>query len=116
LIEVGGKVRLVKGAYKENEKYAFQSNVEIKLNYIKLLEMLFRYSNSKWKNSKVDIKKFKFQFLKGIRDELKICLVEKRFRVGEYIPYGKNWLHYSIRRLTERKRNIFLLARSLVGS
>lgn len=143
LIEVGGKVRLVKGAYKENEKYAFQSNGEIKLNYVKLLEMLFTYSNSKiremddtnlvfaiathdselighavelWKNSKVDVKKFEFQFLKGIRDELKRCLVEKRFRVGEYIPYGKDWLHYSIRRLTERKRNIFLLALSLVGS
>ena len=69
-----------------------------------------------WKKSKANIKNFEFEFLKGIRDGLKKDLVENGFRVAEYIPYGKEWLHYSIRRLTERKRNIFLLARSLVQS
>jgi proline dehydrogenase len=52
----------------------------------------------------------------GIRDELKRKLVEEGFRVAEYIPYGDEWLPYSVRRLRERKRNLFLLARSLVQS
>ncbi|TLX87529.1 MAG: proline dehydrogenase, partial [Thaumarchaeota archaeon] len=34
----------------------------------------------------------------------------------EYIPYGEKWLQYSLRRIRERKRNIFLLARSLIES
>ena len=67
-----------------------------------------------WKDSKFNIINFEFQFLKGIRDGLKKDLGEMGFRIAEYIPYGKEWLHYSLRRLTERKRNIFLLARSLV--
>jgi proline dehydrogenase len=140
LIEVGGKVRLVKGAYKETEQYAFQSNDDINANYIKLLKILFDNLNlnkyvdksilifavathdSKliedtirlWKGSKFSIINFEFQFLKGIRDGLKKDLGKMGFRIAEYIPYGKEWLHYSMRRLTERKRNIFLLARSLV--
>ena len=44
LIEVGGKVRLVKGAYHENEQIAFASHDEVNANYIKLLEMLFNYN------------------------------------------------------------------------
>jgi proline dehydrogenase len=50
----------------------------------------------------------------GIRDELKRDLVGRGFPVSEYIPYGNNWLAYSVRRLRERKRNVILLARSLI--
>jgi proline dehydrogenase len=138
LLEVGSKVRLVKGAYHENEHIAFTSREEVNANYIKLLGMLFgsnyvnnntiefaiathdskliEYTVRLWKNSKIGIKNFEFEFLKGIRDELKRDLVEKGFRVAEYIPYGDEWLPYSVRRLIERKRNLLLLARSLVQS
>jgi proline dehydrogenase len=143
LFEAGGKVRLVKGAYHENERIAFGSHEEVNANYIKLLEILFNrnyvknnevdnntlefavathdsklieYTIRLWKTSKINIKNFEFEFLKGIRDELKRDLVEAGFRVAEYIPYGDEWLPYSVRRLRERKRNLFLLARSLVQS
>ena len=143
LMEVGAKVRLVKGAYHENEETAFVHHDEINANYIKLLEMLFsrNYMNNDGvedaglkfavathdsrlienaiklsKMAKIGIKNFEFEFLKGIRDELKTDLVEGGFRVAEYIPYGDEWLPYSVRRLSERKRNLFLLARSLVQS
>ena len=52
--------------------------------------------------------------LMGIRDELKGELVNKGFAVAEYIPYGSQWLPYSVRRIRERKRNLLLLARSLI--
>jgi proline dehydrogenase len=142
LMEVGAKVRLVKGAYHENEQIAFVHHEEINANYIKLLEMLFsrnymnnnevdnalkfavathdskliKYAIKLSKTAKIGIKNFEFEFLKGIRDELKSELVEEGFRVAEYIPYGDEWLPYSVRRLSERKRNLFLLARSLVQS
>jgi proline dehydrogenase len=142
LFEVSGKVRLVKGAYHENEQIAFVHHEEINVNYIKLLEMLFNRRNNNngvdnnalqfavathdskliehaiklSKSSKIQIKNFEFEFLKGIRDELKRKLVKEGFRVAEYIPYGDEWLPYSVRRLRERKRNLLLLAHSLVQS
>ena len=142
LMEVGAKVRLVKGAYHENEQIAFIRHEEINTNYIKLLDMLFssnyinnngvdnnvkfavathdskliEYAIKLSKTVKIGITNFEFEFLRGIRDELKRDLVKEGFRVAEYIPYGDEWLPYSIRRLRERKRNLFLLARSLVQS
>jgi len=143
LIEVGDKVRLLKGAYHENEQIAFASHDEVNANYTKLLEIPFKrdYINNNevdnstlrfavathdskliehtirlWKTSKIRIENFEFEFLKGIQDELKRDLVEEGFIVAEYIPYGDEWLPYSVRRLREGKRNIFLLARSLVQS
>jgi proline dehydrogenase len=54
-----------------------------------------------------------FQMLMGIRDDLKPSLVSKDLPLSEYIPYGRTWFSYSIRRLRERKRNILLLFRAL---
>jgi proline dehydrogenase len=125
IIECGGKIRLVKGAYHESEEHSFTENEEVNANYLKLMKMLFESKNyfaiathnsslieeaiSMGKNTK-----FEFQMLKGIRDELKLELVTKGFAVAEYIPYGNQWLPYSVRRIMERKRNLLLLARSLI--
>ncbi|HSB57339.1 MAG TPA: proline dehydrogenase family protein [Nitrosopumilaceae archaeon] len=129
LLEKGAKIRLVKGAYREKKAIAFQSKKEVDQNYRNLMEMLFVKGNEfgiathdsvliekAIRLSKVHEKKFEFQFLKGIRDELKPGLLKKGFSVSEYIPYGTNWLPYSIRRLKERKRNILLLGSSFIHS
>jgi proline dehydrogenase len=135
LLEEGANVRLVKGAYRESEENAFQSADKINSNFSKLMRMLFENSNSNTTfaiathDSKLieeaielsekfdDIKKhFEFQLLMGICDQIKINLVDRKFRVSEYIPYGSHWLPYSVRRIRERKRNILLLARSLLQS
>lgn len=129
LVEKGAKIRLVKGAYRENNQIAFQSKSEVDQNYRNLMEMLFVKANEfgiathdsvliekAIKLSKAHEKKFEFQMLKGIRDELKPSLVKKGFSISEYIPYGTNWLPYSIRRLKERKRNILLLGSSFIQS
>lgn len=125
IIEHGGKVRLVKGAYQEPEEHAFSSKEEVDANYLKLMRMLFDSRNyfaiathdSEMIEEAIRLgrdSKFEFQMLMGIRDELKSGLVAKRFAVAEYIPYGSQWLPYSVRRIRERKRNILLLARSLI--
>lgn len=128
IIEQGGIVRLVKGAYHEPEEHAFTSKEEIDANYRKLMKMLFESKNyfaigthdSKMIEEALRLSssdgnsKFEFQLLMGIRDELKASLVEKGFVVAEYIPYGSQWLPYSVRRIRERRRNLLLLARSLI--
>jgi proline dehydrogenase len=129
LLKNGSKIRLVKGAYHENPKNAFRTRHEVDENYKKLMNVLFEQGNefaiathdSKLIDLAMDLskkheKKFEFQMLKGIRDELKPILVKSGFEVSEYIPYGTNWLPYSIRRLKERKRNILLLGSSFIHS
>lgn len=129
LLEKGTKIRLVKGAYRENVKNAYKTRYEVDENYKKLMETLFLRGNefgiathdSKLIElainlSKTHERKFEFQMLKGIRDELKPSLIKSGFSVSEYIPYGTNWLPYSIRRLKERKRNILLLGSSFIHS
>ncbi len=127
LLKNGSKVRLVKGAYHENSKNAYRTRHEVDENYKKLMNVLFGQGNEfaiathdsklidlAMELSKKHEKKFEFQMLKGIRDELKPILVKSGFQVSEYIPYGTNWLPYSIRRLKERKRNILLLGSSFI--
>lgn len=136
LAEQGASVRLVKGAYREDESTAFQSMGKINSNFSKLMKILFEYGNSNdgifaiathdpklideaillSKTSGIDNRKFEFQFLMGINNELKENLVKRGFRVSEYIPYGSHWFPYSMRRIRERRRNILLLARSLFQS
>lgn len=124
VIENGGKVRLVKGAYHEPHEHAFDTREEVDANYSKLMKILHdsgRFFAVATHDSKLVDEaaglggnNFEFQLLMGIRDELKRDLVSRGFIVSEYIPYGSQWLPYSVRRLRERKRNILLLARSLV--
>ena len=129
LLKKGAKIRLVKGAYHESSKNAFKTRHEVDENYKKLMRTLFEKGNefaiathdSKLIDMATELskkyeRKFEFQFLKGIRDELKPILVKGGFVVSEYIPYGTNWLPYSIRRLRERKRNILLLGSSFLHS
>lgn len=129
LLKKGSKIRLVKGAYRESAKNAYKTKHEVDKNYDKLMKMLFEQGNefaiathdSKLIDKAIVLskkyeRKFEFQMLKGIRDELKPILTKKGFSVSEYIPYGTNWLPYSIRRLRERKRNILLLGSSFLHS
>ncbi|AJW70243.1 proline dehydrogenase family protein [Nitrosopumilus adriaticus] len=129
LLRIGAKIRLVKGAYREKASISFKSKEDVDKNFVKLMKILFKKGNEfgiashdgkiikKAENlSKKYPKKFEFQMLKGIRDELKPKLIKKKFVVSDYIPYGVNWLPYSIRRIKERKRNILLLGSSLIQS
>jgi proline dehydrogenase len=135
LMENSTNLRIVKGAYSEEKNEAYQSNNEITQNFSRLMKLVFKESSYKGivaiatHDSKlVDealalstkgserMKNLQFQLLKGVRDELKQQLVKKGYEVLEYMPYGEKWLQYSLRRIRERKRNIFLLARSLIQS
>lgn len=128
LLSMGAKIRLVKGAYKEDSRVAFKTRHDVDQNYTRLLNILFEKGNefgvathdSKMIEHAIGLSKkherrFEFQMLRGIRDELKSELLKKGFSLSEYIPYGTNWLSYSIRRLKERKRNILLLGSSFIS-
>jgi proline dehydrogenase len=56
---------------------------------------------------------FEFQMLYGIRRDLQKILLDKGYRVRVYLPYGKEWYGYFMRRLAERPGNLLFLLRHL---
>jgi len=128
LLEVGGIVRLVKGAYREPPPTGTANRRETDANYRKLLDLLFergdRFAVGSHDSAMIDYaieknrthrRRFEFQMLLGVRDPLKADLVRQGYRVAEFIPYGPNWLPYFTRRLRERPRNLLTMARSFVS-
>jgi proline dehydrogenase len=127
LLDRGAKVRLVKGAYREPPGIVFPTRREVSANFGELMRLLFERGDNfaiGTHDSKLvdDARKladsshanFRFEMLKGIRNELKSELVASGYKVSEYLPYGDQWYAYSTRRLSEHPSNVLLLVRSLV--
>jgi proline dehydrogenase len=122
---IKAKVRLCKGAYKEPEDLAIRKVKDIRANFIKLGDILFRdgvypaiatHDDKliKWTKEYTAAKaipadRFEFQYLFGIRTKTFRKLAEEGYRVRCYVPFGTHWLPYTLRRLRERKTVIFLV-------
>jgi proline dehydrogenase len=128
ILDSKGMIRLVKGAYNESPKIAFKRKSQINENFSKLMRVMFERGqgfaiathHEKLIEEAAELSKsrqvdFEFEMLMGIRDKKKIELAERGYRVSEYIPYGKGWWAYSVRRIREHKSNILLLGRSLIS-
>jgi proline dehydrogenase len=128
ILDSAGAIRLCKGAYRESPEFAFKGRDRINENYQKLMQLMFERGkgfavathDEKLIQKAIDISKehhtdFEFEMLMGIRDKKKIELIEMGYRVSEYIPFGKSWWAYSVRRITEHKSNVFLAARALIS-
>jgi proline dehydrogenase len=59
--------------------------------------------------------RFEFQMLYGIRRDLQNALVAEGYRVRVYIPFGREWFPYFMRRLGERPANVSFVLRSILG-
>lgn len=131
LLPLGAKIRLVKGAYNEPSDISFKDKKLVSDNFSKITRILFEYPGRNFFaiathddeliDITIDLSKefsadFEFEMLMGVRDKLKAELVRENYLVREYIPYGPEWLAYSMRRLREKKSNILLLGRSLFSS
>jgi proline dehydrogenase len=128
ILNLGARVRLCKGAYKEPPALAIQSMEEIRMNYCRLAARLLSQGNYpaiathddfliSWtkqfvRDQGIDSSRFEFQMLYGIRFATQKQLKEEGFRVRVYVPYGMHWLPYFYRRLRERKENVFFIGRN----
>jgi proline dehydrogenase len=129
IAEAGGKVRLVKGAYDEPEDIAFKDKKVVDINFRRMMQYLFaedaRFALGTHDMTLVEEAKelyeqhepseFEFQFLMGLRDDLKEELIDEGYDVAEYIPYGDDWMAYYWRRVMERKENLFFALKAMVG-
>jgi proline dehydrogenase len=132
LLAYGCRVRLCKGAYKEPPEVAFQRKADVDNNYVKLMRLLLssgfyhaiathdprmiaatiRYASE----NKISKDDFEFQMLHGIRSDLQRMLVRDGYRVRIYVPFGREWFPYFMRRLAERPANLGFFARNFFRS
>jgi proline dehydrogenase len=121
------RVRLCKGAYLEAAGVAFPSKADVDRNYIELMKLLLdegeypaiathderMITATKAYAAQAGIARdrFEFQMLYGIRRDLQRRLVAEGYRLRLYVPFGKAWYPYLMRRLAERPANVFFLAR-----
>lgn len=128
LLSRRGRIRLTKGAYREDAKIAYRRKLDVDASFRQLLRLLFEqgdnFALATHDSAMIDEavrlsneheKAFEFQMLMGVRDSLKLELVSRDYRVVEYIPFGPRWLPYFSRRLRERPRNVLTMIRSMVS-
>ena len=128
LLGKGICIRLVKGAYLEPESVAFKKKEDTDANFIKLMRMLLDskpyHAIATHDESIIEATKkfaaaqgiskdhFEFQMLYGIRRDLQLRLAQEGYNVRLYIPYGRQWYSYFMRRLAERPANVTFLAKN----
>ena len=128
---MGSRVRLVKGAYKEPKEVAFQKKSEVDAAFIELMRLLLddgtypaiathdpvmidaAKAYARQRNYGPD--RFEFQMLYGIRRDLQAALVKDGYRVRVYVPFGKQWYPYFMRRLGERPANVGFVLKGILS-
>lgn len=129
LVAEGIRVRLCKGAYLESANVAFARKAEVDENYIRLCcillespiyhglathdEVMIAAAKSFAQQHRIDPSRFEFQMLYGIRRDLQRKLVSEGYNVRVYVPFGRAWYPYFMRRLAERPANVLFLAKNL---
>ena len=120
-LEKDANIRLCKGIYKEVEDIAYQDYHDINRNYLKLLKIALQKGNyvgiaTHDKNliqecidmidyEKISENNFEFQYLYGVPMVKTIHIYKKKnFKVRSYVPFGKDWYNYSIRRIKENPK------------
>jgi len=117
LNKIGTNYRLCKGIYVEPASIAYKDKQEVRDNYLKILDQMLKDGNylgiathdkylideayKRIKNQNIPIEKFEFQMLCGVREDLRDKINSDGFKIRIYVPFGKDWYAYSIRRLKE---------------
>jgi proline dehydrogenase len=131
MIALGARVRLVKGAYREPKSVAHQKKADVDAAYLRLLKLLMveghypaiathdpamiAAARQFAAERRITPDRFEFQMLYGIRRDLQNALVAEGYRVRVYIPFGREWFPYFMRRLGERPANVGFVLRGILS-
>lgn len=130
MLAIGCRIRLCKGAYKEPATVAYPEKADVNRNYQRLARLLLESgiyhgiathdprmiatARDFAREHRIGGDHFEFQMLYGIREDLQEQLVSDGYRLRVYVPFGKDWFAYFMRRLAERPANMFFLLRNLI--
>ena len=128
--ELGARVRLVKGAYKEPRQLAYQDKAQVDSAFVQISELLLSEGTypaiathdpamiaavrSHAAKHGIAPDRFEFQMLYGIRRDLQSQLRSAGFNVRVYVPFGREWFPYFMRRLGERPANVGFVVRAIL--
>jgi proline dehydrogenase len=129
--ELGARVRLVKGAYKEPRSVAYQDKAQVDSAFVEIARLLLSHgtypaiathdpamiaaARAHAAQERIGPERFEFQMLYGIRRDLQTQLAAAGFSVRVYVPFGREWFPYFMRRLGERPANVGFVMRALVA-
>ena len=129
--KMGARVRLVKGAYKEPAAVAHQAKADVDAAFVRIMKVLLAdgtYPAIATHDPKmIDATKafaaekgipkeaYEFQMLYGIRRDLQAQLVADGYRMRVYVPFGKQWFPYFMRRLGERPANVGFVLKGILS-
>jgi proline dehydrogenase len=130
LLKLPARIRICKGAYNEPPEVAFPDKKDTDENYIRVMQLLLSSGiyhgiathDPKMISATIDFAKregigkgaFEFQMLYGVRRDLQRQLARAGYNMRVYVPYGKHWYPYFMRRLAERPANIWFVLKNLV--
>jgi proline dehydrogenase len=127
---LGARVRLVKGAYQEPRSVAYQKKTDVDAAFVRIMQLLLMGGNypaiathdpamidatrTFAREQEISPDRYEFQMLYGIRRDLQAALTRDGFHVRVYVPFGREWFPYFMRRLGERPANVGFVIRSVV--
>jgi len=128
---LGARIRLVKGAYRESKAVAYQQKADVDAQFAALTRRLLERGHypaiathdiaminvAREHAASLGLAKdaFEFQMLYGIRRDLQQMLMQDGYRVRVYVPFGRQWFPYFMRRLGERPANLLFVLRGLAA-
>ena len=131
MIELGARVRLVKGAYNEPREMAYQNKADVDAGFLEIMKRLLVDGNypaiathdpamigavREFASARgIPPDRYEFQMLYGIRRDLQARLHAEGQRVRVYVPFGREWFPYFMRRLGERPANIAFVIRGILS-
>ena len=130
LLQIPARIRLCKGAYNEPPEVAFPDKKDVDENYVRCMKLLLASGTyhgiathdermiqaTKAHAAELGLAKnaFEFQMLYGVRRDLQEKLAREGFPVRVYVPYGKHWYPYFMRRLAERPANVWFVLKNML--
>jgi proline dehydrogenase len=130
LLKLPARIRICKGAYNEPPEVAFPDKKDTDANFIRVMQLLLSsgiYHGIATHDPKmieatikyaqregIGKEAFEFQMLYGVRRALQRQLARVGYNMRVYVPYGKHWYPYFMRRLAERPANIWFVLKNLV--
>ena len=127
----GASVRLCKGIYVEPESVQFRDHQQVRVSFVQTLMTLLDggcyaaiATHDEWLVDRaldtiaergLDRDAYEFQMLLGVRPELGDRIVADGHKLRIYVPYGRQWYEYSLRRLQENPKIAGYVAGDLVS-
>ncbi len=131
VIAAGARVRLVKGAYKEPREVAYQAKADVDAAFVRMTQTLLAEgtfpaiathdekmiaATKEFAAARgIGKDRYEFQMLYGVRRDLQAALHAEGYGMRVYLPYGKEWFPYFMRRLGERPANVGFVVRGILG-